>query len=107
MYVERDSSIPDVMVIPAVYSRSAPQGAAIWCRLPKLGGCTTSAEHHAWQWPRRIDCVDAAGFSAAMIVKAAQDAAKAVVLAGCQSLSQDKLLKAIEELQRHDTTQRA
>ena len=38
MYVERDSSIPDVMVIPAVYSRSAPQGAAIWCRLPKLGG---------------------------------------------------------------------
>ncbi|MXS78098.1 ATP-binding protein [Nitrosomonas sp. JL21] len=47
------------------------------------------------------------GFSAAMIVKAAQDAAKAVVLAGCQSLSQDKLLKAIEELQRHDTTQRA
>ena len=42
------------------------------------------------------------GSSAAMVVKAAQDAAKAAVLAGRQSLSQDKLLKAVEELQRHD-----
>jgi len=47
------------------------------------------------------------GSSAAMVVKAAQDAAKAAVLAGHQSLSQDKLLTAVEELQRHDTAQRA
>lgn len=47
------------------------------------------------------------GSSAAMVVKAAQDAAKAAVLAGCQSLSQGKLLKAVEELQRHDAAQRA
>lgn len=42
------------------------------------------------------------GSSAAMVVKAAQDAAKAAVLAGRQSLSQDQLLRAVEELQRHD-----
>lgn len=47
------------------------------------------------------------GSSAAMVVKAAQDAAKATVLAGCQSLSQGMLLKAVEELQRHDAAQRA
>jgi SpoVK/Ycf46/Vps4 family AAA+-type ATPase len=47
------------------------------------------------------------GSSAAMVVKAAQDAAKATVLAGRKSLSQDKLLKAVEELQRHDAAQRA
>lgn len=47
------------------------------------------------------------GSSAAMVVKAAQDAAKAAVLAGHPSLSQDKLLKAVEELQRHDTAQKA
>lgn len=47
------------------------------------------------------------GSSAAMVVKAAQDAAKAAVLAGRPSLSQDKLLKAVEELQRHDAAQRA
>ena len=47
------------------------------------------------------------GSSAAMVVKAAQDAAKAAVLAGRQSLSQDRLLRAIEELQRHDAAQRA
>ena len=47
------------------------------------------------------------GSSAAMVVKAAQDAAKAAVLAGRQSLSQDKLLRAVEELQRHDAAQRA
>lgn len=46
------------------------------------------------------------GSSAAMVVKAAQDAAKAAVLAGRKSLSQDKLLKAVEELQRHDAAQR-
>ncbi|MFM0073956.1 AAA family ATPase [Paraburkholderia sediminicola] len=47
------------------------------------------------------------GSSAAMVVKAAQDAAKAAVLAGRKTLSQDKLLKAVEELQRHDTAPRA
>lgn len=47
------------------------------------------------------------GSSAAMVVKAAQDAAKAAVLAGRPSLSQDKLLRAVEELQRHDAAQRA
>ena len=47
------------------------------------------------------------GSSAAMVVKAAQDAAKAAVLAGRPSLSQDKLLKAVEELQRHDAAKRA
>lgn len=46
------------------------------------------------------------GSSAAMVVKAAQDAAKAAVLAGHPSLSQEKLLKAVEELQRHDAAQR-
>lgn len=46
------------------------------------------------------------GSSAAMVVKAAQDAAKAAVLAGCTSLSQDRLIKAVEELQRHDAAQR-
>ena len=39
--------------------------------------------------------------------KAAQDAAKAAVLAGRPSLSQDKLFKAIDELQRHDAVQKA
>lgn len=47
------------------------------------------------------------GSSAAMVVKAAQDAAKAAVLAGRPSLSQDKLFKAIDELQRHDAAQKA
>lgn len=44
------------------------------------------------------------GSSAAMVVKAAQDAAKAAVLAGGQNLTQDMLIQAVEELQRHDTT---
>jgi len=48
-----------------------------------------------------------AGSSAAMVVKAAQDAAKAAVLAGNHSLSEDKLYRAVAELQRHDTVQRA
>lgn len=47
-----------------------------------------------------------AGSSAAMVVKAAQDAAKAAVLAGNHSLSQDKLYRAVTELQRHDAVQR-
>jgi len=47
------------------------------------------------------------GSSAAMVVKAAQDAAKAAVLAGGKALSQDRLLQAIDELQRHDSAQRA
>lgn len=47
------------------------------------------------------------GSSAAMVVKAAQDAAKAAVLAGGVPLSNDKLFQAIEELQRHDAAQGA
>lgn len=55
-------------------------------------------------WERLVDRL--AGSSAAMVVKAAQDAAKAAVLAGGQALSQDRLFQAIEELQRHDAAQR-
>lgn len=47
------------------------------------------------------------GSSAAMVVKAAQDAAKAAVLAGGLSLSNDRLIQAIDELQRHDAAQKA
>jgi SpoVK/Ycf46/Vps4 family AAA+-type ATPase len=47
------------------------------------------------------------GSSAAMVVKAAQDAAKAAVLAGGQALTQDRLHQAVEELQRHDAAQTA
>ena len=47
------------------------------------------------------------GSSAAMVVKAAQDAAKAAVLAGGQALSQDRLVQAIDELQQPDTVQKA
>lgn len=46
------------------------------------------------------------GSSAAMVVKAAQDAAKAAVLAGDLSLSNDRLFQAIDELQRHDDSQK-
>ena len=48
-----------------------------------------------------------AGSSAAMVVKAAQDAAKAAVLAGGVALANDRLMQAIDELQRHDATQKA
>lgn len=47
------------------------------------------------------------GSSAAMVVKAAQDAAKAVVLAGGKVLTHEMLAQAIDELQRHDSAQRA
>lgn len=47
------------------------------------------------------------GSSAAMVVKAAQDAAKAAVLAGGLALSNDRLFQAIDELQRHDAAQKA
>lgn len=47
------------------------------------------------------------GTSAAMVVKAAQDAAKAAVLAGGKLLTHATLIQAIEELQRHDAAQRA
>lgn len=47
------------------------------------------------------------GSSAAMVVKAAQDAAKAVVLAGGKVLTHGMLVQAIDELQRHDSAQRA
>lgn len=55
-------------------------------------------------WQKLVSQLE--GSSAAMVVKAAQDAAKAAVLAGGLSLSQDRLLMAIEELQRHDAAQR-
>ncbi|MEC5407442.1 ATP-binding protein [Paraburkholderia sp. MPAMCS5] len=47
------------------------------------------------------------GSSAAMVVKAAQDAAKAAVLAGGKVLTHAMLIQAIEELQRHDAAKRA
>lgn len=47
------------------------------------------------------------GSSAAMVVKAAQDAAKAAVLAGGLRLSDEMLVQSIHELQRHDAAQRA
>lgn len=47
------------------------------------------------------------GSSAAMVVKAAQDAAKAAVLAGGKLLTHAMLVQAIEELQRHDAAQTA
>ena len=56
-------------------------------------------------WEKLVSRLE--GSSAAMVVKAAQDAAKAAVLAGGQALSQDRLLQAIEELQRHDAAQKA
>jgi hypothetical protein len=46
------------------------------------------------------------GLSAAMVVMAAQDVARAAVLEG-KSFSQDKLLQAVEEQQRHDAARRA
>lgn len=46
------------------------------------------------------------GSSAAMVVKAAQDAAKAAVLAGGLALTHDMLIQAIDELQRHDAFQK-
>lgn len=46
------------------------------------------------------------GSSAAMVVKAAQDAAKAAVLAGGKVLTHAMLMQAIEELQRHDAAKR-
>lgn len=45
------------------------------------------------------------GSSAAMVVKAGQDAAKAAVLAGGLALSNESLVQAIDELQRHDASQ--
>ena len=47
------------------------------------------------------------GSSAAMVVKAAQDAAKAALLAGGLTLSNDRLVQAIDELQWHDAAQKA
>ena len=41
-----------------------------------------------------------------MVVKAAQDAAKAAVLAGGKVLTHAMLVQAIEELQRHDAATR-
>jgi ATP-dependent 26S proteasome regulatory subunit len=43
------------------------------------------------------------GASAAMVVKAAQDAAKAAVLSGKQLVTQDNLLQSISEQRRGDS----
>lgn len=52
------------------------------------------------QWSELV--AKLSGSSAAMVVKAAQDAAKAAVLAGGKVLTHAMLMQAIEELQRHD-----
>jgi SpoVK/Ycf46/Vps4 family AAA+-type ATPase len=54
------------------------------------------------QWSKLVDQLT--GASAAMVVKAAQDAAKATVLEGRQAVSQDNLTKAIDELQNTGAT---
>jgi SpoVK/Ycf46/Vps4 family AAA+-type ATPase len=56
------------------------------------------------RWDQLANKLD--GSSAAMVVKAAQDAAKATVLAGDHTLSQTMLVQAIDELQRHDAAKR-
>lgn len=57
------------------------------------------------QWSQLV--AKLTGSSAAMVVKAAQDAAKASVLAGGKVLTHAMLMQAIEELQRHDAAKRA
>lgn len=57
------------------------------------------------QWSQLV--AKLTGSSAAMVVKAAQDAAKAAVLAGGKVLTHTMLMQAIEELQRHDAAKRA
>jgi SpoVK/Ycf46/Vps4 family AAA+-type ATPase len=56
------------------------------------------------QWSQLV--VKLSGSSAAMVVKAAQDAAKAAVLAGGKVLTHSILLQAIEELALHDSAKR-
>lgn len=56
------------------------------------------------QWSQLVAKLN--GASAAMVVKAAQDAAKAAVLAGGTVLTHAMLVQAIEELQRHDAATR-
>lgn len=75
--------------------------------IEKLLRMTLSAVHfeqpmHWDQLARKLN-----GSSAAMVVKAAQDAAKAAVLAGGQTLAYGMLVQTIEELQRYDAAQRA
>lgn len=55
-------------------------------------------------WDQMVDKLT--GSSAAMVVKAAEDAAKATVLAGGLALSNDRLSQAIDELQWHDASQK-
>jgi len=50
-------------------------------------------------WDRMVD--ELSGASAAMVVKAAQDAAKSAVLTGKKGVSESDLEKAISELRRH------
>jgi SpoVK/Ycf46/Vps4 family AAA+-type ATPase len=85
----------DVFSIP-------PPGPA---EIEKLLRLTLSAvQFEQPQWSQLVAKLN--GSSAAMVVKAAQDAAKAAVLAGGKVLTHAMLVQAIEELQRHDTATR-
>jgi len=71
-------------------------------RLLRMTLSTVRMEKHIF-WDELVARLK--GSSAAMVVKAGQDAAKAAVLAGGLELSNDKLVQAIDELQRHDASQ--
>lgn len=86
-----------------VFSIPLPGPAEIE-KLLKLALSTVRMERPI-EWEQLVSKLE--GSSAAMVVKAAQDAAKAAVLAGGQALSHKRLAQAIEELQRHDTAQKA
>jgi len=86
----------DVFAIPL-------PGAAEIADLLKLTLSTVRLEEPI-HWELLISKLN--GSSAAMVVKAAQDAAKAAVLAGGKPLTHEMLDQAISELQRHDSTQK-
>lgn len=87
----------DVFAIP-------PPGPTEIAELLKLTLSTVRLEEPI-HWDLLVSKLN--GSSAAMVVKAAQDAAKAVVLAGGKVLTHEMLTQAIDELQRHDSAQRA
>ncbi|WP_299161082.1 AAA family ATPase [Accumulibacter sp.] len=86
-----------------VFSIPVPGPAEIE-QLLRMTLSTVQMEKHVF-WEQLV--AKLTGSSAAMVVKAAQDAAKAAVLAGGVSLSNDRLVQAIDELQRHDAGQAA
>jgi ATP-dependent 26S proteasome regulatory subunit len=55
-------------------------------------------------WHRAVDQLS--GASAAMVVKMAQDAAKAALLAGQKAVTDSSLQRAIAELKKHDDLSR-